>query len=852
MPDRYVVAAGGNFSAAATWSATDGGAGGAGAPSSTDNAYLSNLSGNLVVDTTSACLDLDCTKGTGFAGAISGAGSLSVHGAMTLRTGMTWSVTGALVFRATSGTKAITSNGVALTGTPVTFNGSGATFQLADTLTITSPSNGVALAMSAGTFDPNGKTVVLNGVGVQISGAFTFFNLTRTGPVGSKVGTLSLTADIAITGTLTVTGNSATDRVFMSSSVVGTPRTVTAAGVALTNVDFMDIAGAGAAAPFTGASLGDALGNSGITMTPSVTQTATGTASFTWSTHGWTTRVPLPQDDVVIPNAFTAGRTVTVDMPRMGRSVDFTGCTGGVTVSATTVSTLFGSLTLSSGVLTGAFGASNVIFGARSAATITCAGRTLKTGGSIIITGPGGVFTLLDAFACTGSASGAGFSMTAGTLTTNGFSVTVAGTFTLGSGCTLNAGASTIETTLAGAMTFIAGSTLNAGTSTFKISDATASAKSLSIGAGTVFHNFWFSGSGRLGVGGSGTFNDFRVDTPGVTVNFTASTTQTVNSFTVNGTTASGSDVNFAQVFGTAGGYFSTPDAVANSISGDIDIRIKARASWQAFAIEVFCGKRAASNQESWQIEGINGTNTIRFGNTTVSGSIVNPTASSAMPFASGALGDIKITRVAATGAIAYYYSTDDGASWTPAGTATSAAGALFDATALLEVGSVFAGGTARLTGSVYRMQIRNGIDGPVVVDFNPNDYAGAGASTWNSATTGETWTKNGNAIVSATNQVAICSATAASHTLTKAGGGQVVCENVSVNRSTAGPGTSFVAVSSVDGGNNSGWVFGTLSETVASAAGAATVDGRTSSPIAAGFLFVVRARPHHFKVPAP
>lgn len=59
-----------------------------------------------------------------------------------------------------------------------------------------------------------------------------------------------------------------------------------------------------------------ALGSAAFTT--AATQTANGTTSFSWSTAArWTSRVPLPQDNVVINNAFGTSQTVTQDMPRI-------------------------------------------------------------------------------------------------------------------------------------------------------------------------------------------------------------------------------------------------------------------------------------------------------------------------------------------------------------------------------------------------------------------------------------------------------------------------------------------------------------------------------------------------------
>jgi hypothetical protein len=85
LADRFVIPAGGNFSASGTWSATDGGAGGAGVPTAADNACLSNQSGNLVIDAASVCLDLDCSRGTGYTGTVSGSSTLAVSGNINIQ-----------------------------------------------------------------------------------------------------------------------------------------------------------------------------------------------------------------------------------------------------------------------------------------------------------------------------------------------------------------------------------------------------------------------------------------------------------------------------------------------------------------------------------------------------------------------------------------------------------------------------------------------------------------------------------------------------------------------------------------------------------------------------------------------
>lgn len=58
---------------------------------------------------------------------------------------------------------------------------------------------------------------------------------------------------------------------------------------------------------------------------------------------------------------------------------------------------------------------------------------------------------------------------------------------------------------------------------------------------------------------------------------------------------------------------------------------------------------------------------------------------------------------------------------------------------------------------------------------------------------------------------ITIGSASAASHTITKSGGGTVSADYCSISRSTANPSSTWYATNSTDGSNNSGWTFGAV-----------------------------------------
>lgn len=157
-----------------------------------------------------------------------------------------------------------------------------------------------------------------------------------------------------ITGTLTLSGsNSTTGRLYVSPDTFGGAYTFTAANIAFSNVDLEGCRAAGAAnwdiSAITGLS-GDAGNNTGITFTPAATQTWSGTSGGSWSTNAWTTRVPLPQDDVIINSAFSASQTITGNMSRLGNNIDFTGSTGNPTLLNTSGGGVYGTLTFIAGM----------------------------------------------------------------------------------------------------------------------------------------------------------------------------------------------------------------------------------------------------------------------------------------------------------------------------------------------------------------------------------------------------------------------------------------------------------------------------------------------------------------------
>lgn len=763
---------------------TSGGAGGAVYPVAGDTLTFDGASGGGTVTFTAGLTITTLTAGAftgtintnGQAVAVSGVFSISGTGARTI----------------TLGASAITcGTWTATTTTNLTFN--------ANTSTITQS--------GATTFDGGGlpyATTILTGTAPTIAGTNSHGALTRTG-TATKTDTLTLSANQTVTGLFTATGNSVTNRLLIQSSVLGTPRTITCTNPpVLSNVDFMDITGAGAASPFTGTSLGDCLGNSGITFTPSATQTfAGGTKSWSDIT-AWTSRVPLPQDDVIVNT--TAAGTLTADMPRLGRNIDFTGFTR--TLSQSVAARVYGSLTLASGMT---FSSTNIYFAGRSSHTLTSAGKSYSQ--TILFEGPGGTYTLQDAL--TGGLITSFQVLTGSTLNANGFAVAMfGGTVTaaalqMGSGLWTVFGYGTIWSIAASA-------TITPSTSTLKFTDTTSAVKTFA-GGGKTYNNAWLSGTGPFAITGSNTFADLKVD-PGLVVRSTAGTTQTVTTANISGRAAIASDHAYGLLDGAAGSVFSTPDSATVSVTGSIEVEVLAQmGNWTSGlgdAIAVLASKFGGVGQQAWAFYITGTTGKLRFASSNDGTALpVNVLSSVSLStvFASGAWGWLKVTMNASTGQVEFLTAPDASGSpgsYTRLGTLPAAVGAtsIFDNTTTVTIGERSDGSSVtKLIGKIGRARIYNGIGGTLVADFNPSLWTSGNTFT---ASTGETWTRNGNAMFSADNLTTLQGLTASTWTLAKAGGGTLEAWYLALRNSTATPTATWYAIASKDGGNNSGWNF--------------------------------------------
>jgi hypothetical protein len=203
---------------------------------------------------------------------------------------------------------------------------------------------------------------------------------------------------------------------------------------------------------------------------------------------------------------------------------------------------------------------------------------------------------------------------------------------------------------------------------------------------------------------------------------------------------------NYAWLSGVAGNYFSTPNAVANQITGDIEIVAKVNTTSFSTDQAIFTKAGVAGTTFSYNAF-INAFGGLSFSYSPTGALGSRITSASTATLASVGLSVnttfwVKVNRSSSNGDINFYTSTD-GVTYSQLGTTVSTTpSSMYNSTELLNIGSW--GGILHLfLGTIHRATISNSIGGSPVVDFNPASYNRATSQTsWVSATS-ETWTLN-------------------------------------------------------------------------------------------------------------
>lgn len=596
---RYWVGGTGNWdtTAGTKWATSSGGVGGASVPTSSDDVFFdANSIGTITINSTVNCLSFNCT---GFTGVLNGTSIMNVYGDYTLSAGMTMSYGGDLYFRSTVTNRLITTNGKNPSTSSKYFDGVGGGWVLQDNFISTGGYSSILL--SNGELNTNSKTVtignyfqILSGTKTLTLGGSTFtapqfimqstsgftFNsdtstlivqaslaasglsfydveftmnygyasLTQLGYTNnfrnltiSNTSSSSLPAEFSngttvVSGTFTVSSTSPGFRVLVRSSTVGAPVSIVAATTTLSNCDFSDIAASGTGS-WAGTSIGNALGNSGITFTAPVTRYAVGiTSTDNWSsTTSWSTSsggasgasIPICHDTVYL-NGSSGSGVLYANTKYLCADLICTGFTG--TLYFNTTAYIYGSLTLSSGMtMTTTY---DVEFRGRSTHTLTSSGKNFTNG--VYFYNYSGTYTLQDGITAT-TLYGRN-----GTFDANDYSVSCSNVnFNVTSQFTVYMGSGTW--TCSGYDNAWSGTGVNltvfCETSTIDFTNTSANTKNFSGGSKT-YHILKFSGAGigQYQIAGSNTFDTIiSTKTNAYTIMFGAGTTQTVSNFLVSG-----------------------------------------------------------------------------------------------------------------------------------------------------------------------------------------------------------------------------------------------------------------------------------------------------------------------------
>lgn len=201
-------------------------------------------------------------------------------------------------------------------------------------------------------------------------------------------------------------------------------------------------------------------------------------------------------------------------------------------------------------------------------------------------------------------------------------------------------------------------------------------------------------------------------------------------------------------VLGSAGQYASTPDTVATSITGDLDLRAHIRAvDYTAAAAQVILAKETTTTTgRSYRLQ-VRPAGTLLFA-WSPDGTAQTTVESAALPVADGVDIHVRVTfdvNNGAGGNDVRFYTSPNGSDWTQLGTTITTAGvaSIFNSTAALHIGGADTATTSLFNGRIYRVRVYNGIDGTLAADFNLRAVV-VGATSFASPTTGETWTVNG------------------------------------------------------------------------------------------------------------
>jgi hypothetical protein len=190
-------------------------------------------------------------------------------------------------------------------------------------------------------------------------------------------------------------------------------------------------------------------------------------------------------------------------------------------------------------------------------------------------------------------------------------------------------------------------------------------------------------------------------------------------------------------------GDFSTPTNAKFASVSSMEIVVRARSmNWGSAAGQVLIARDPGGPPRSWILRQAANTRNVEF-LWSLDGS-GTPAASIAVPFLDGEEGFIRVIWAANGTCQVGYSRVGINGPWTMSGTFAVAAGTMWDSGQVFQVGRRGSGVQSLSEGWVKRALVY--VNGTLALDFNPDSHTAG--NTWLSLATGETWTRNGSAVI--------------------------------------------------------------------------------------------------------
>ena len=212
-------------------------------------------------------------------------------------------------------------------------------------------------------------------------------------------------------------------------------------------------------------------------------------------------------------------------------------------------------------------------------------------------------------------------------------------------------------------------------------------------------------------------------------------------------------------LYGASGDFASSPDSVASSILGDIEIIVRFNLDDYTPSVrETLVAKFSGSGDSSYILQ-VEADGKLRFlaspDGSDAASVIYTSTASITALNGPWLKLSLDVDNGSSGSDLTYSTSTDETfdpnlVNFTPLGdVVTKGVTTIHDGADPLAVGAISGGAGQNVNGSISRALILNGIDGTLAVDFNAADYINKTSDTqFPSSATGEVWTLNGNTFI--------------------------------------------------------------------------------------------------------